>query len=195
MAASPEFTPEFIREYVIAAHFDLARVKELLAEHPALLNVAFQWGEDDFEDGLGAASHVGNRAIAEFYLAQGVPLTICTAAMLGRVHDVKKFLNDDPSLATAKGAHKITLLFHTAMSGKTEIANLLVERGGGEGATHAIHGAINFGHLDMTRWLLEHGAKDDVEVLNYEGKTPLQKASELGHTEIADLLRSYGATE
>ena len=175
MAANPEFTPEFIREYVIAAHFNLDRVKELLAEHPSLLNVAHQWGPDDFEDGLGAASHVGNRAIAEFYLSQGAPLTICTAAMLGRTDDVRVFLDADPSLATAKGAHKITVLFHAAMSGKTEIADLLVERGGGEGAAHAIHGAISYGHLDMTRWLLEHGAKNDLSVLNYEGNPPFRK--------------------
>ena len=56
MAASPEFTPEFIREYVIAAHFNLDRVKELLAEHPSLLNIDNQWGPDDFEDELGTAS-------------------------------------------------------------------------------------------------------------------------------------------
>jgi ankyrin repeat protein len=194
MAGEP-FSPDFIREYVIAAHFNLEKVKATLAEHPELLTAAFQWGPDDFEDGLGAASHVGNRAIAEYYLEQGVPLTICAAAMLGRTDDVRAFLDADPTLANATGAHKIPVMFHAAMSGKTEIADLLVERGGGEGISFSIHGAISHGHLDMTRWLLEHGAKDNLGILNYEQKTPLQKAAELGHTEIADLLRGYGATE
>jgi uncharacterized protein len=192
---STEFTPDFIREYVIAAHFNLDKVKSLLQQHPSLLTVAYQWGPDDFEDGLGAAAHVGNRPIVEFYLSQGVPLNICAAAMLGRTDDVRGFLDSDPSLANATGAHKIPVLFHAAMSGKTEIADLLLERGGGEGVNHALHGAISHGHLDMARWMLEHGAKDNLGVLNYEGKTPLQKATELGHTDIADLLRSYGATE
>jgi ankyrin repeat protein len=188
-----EFTPDFIRDYVIAAHFNLEKVKSLLQEHPSLLNVAYQWGEDDFEDGLGAASHVGNRPIAEFYLSQGAPLTICAAAMLGRTDDVLAFLDSDPALANATGAHKIPVMFHAAMSGKTEITDLLLERGGGEGINHALHGAISHGHLEMARWLLEHGAKEDLAVLNYEGKTPLQKATELGYADIADLLKQYGA--
>jgi ankyrin repeat protein len=195
MSISAELSPEFLREYVIAAHFNLEKVKSVLAEHPSLLTYAFEWGPDDFEDGLGAAAHVGNRPIAEFYLSQAVPLTICAAAMLGRSDDVRAFLDSDSSLAAATGAHRIPVMFHAAMSGKTEIAELLVERGGGEGIPFALHGAISHGHLDMARWLLDHGAKDYLDIKNYEGKTPLQKAAELDHANIVDLLRSYGATE
>jgi len=46
----------------------------------------------------------------------------------------------------------------------------------------------------MVNWLLEHGATD-IQVLNYEGKSPLKKAVELNHAAIADTLRSRGAVE
>ena len=52
-------------EIVIAAHSNLARVKELLAEDPTLLHTMYEpWKEDP----IGAASHVGNRPIAEYLL-------------------------------------------------------------------------------------------------------------------------------
>ena len=60
MAVDAQLTPELIREFVIAAHFNLEKVQTMLAERPSLLTVRHQWGENDFEDGLGAASHVGN---------------------------------------------------------------------------------------------------------------------------------------
>src|SRR6185369_10549957 len=103
---------DLVRPFVIASHGDLNTVKSMLAEHPDLLLVQFEWGPNDYEDGLGAASHVGNRAIAEFFLSKGVPLTISSAAMLGRYDDVKTFLDKDPSLANARGAHGIALMFH-----------------------------------------------------------------------------------
>lgn len=190
-----DIAPEQIREFVISSHFNLEKVKSLLAENPDLLRVAFEWGPGDFEDGLGAAAHVGNRPIAEFFLSQGVPLTICAAAMLGRKEEVEAFIKADPTQANAKGAHGIPIMFHAAMSGDTELTDMLVTNGGGEGIPFAIHGAIAYGHTDMTRWLLDHGAKDNLTIKNHESKTPLTKAIEKGNTEIADLLRSYGATE
>jgi ankyrin repeat protein len=166
----------------------------MLAENPDLLTVRHQWGENDYEDGLGAASHVGNRPIAEFFLAQGVPLTVCSAAMLGRRHDVADFIKADTIQANARGAHQIPILFHAAMSGDIEITSLLKANGCTEGYSFALHGAITHGHVDMTRWLLENGATN-LQMQNHEGKSPLKKALELNQPEIADLLRQRGAVE
>jgi uncharacterized protein len=195
MVANSQLAQNVVREFVIAAHYDFDKVKAMLAENPALLKAQYQWGPNDFEDGLGAASHVGNRAIAQFFLAQGIPLNICTAAMLGQVEDVSVFLRLDPSLANAHGAHGIPVMFFAAMSGNTIISAMLEGSGAKEGIPFALHGAIAFGHKDMVRWLLDHGAKADLQVLNYENKTPLTKAIELGYTEIAELLRQAGAVE
>jgi ankyrin repeat protein len=190
----PQFTPELIREFVIAAHFNLSKVQAMFAERPALLTVKHQWGENDYEDGVGAASHVGNRPIAEFLLEQGVPLTIFAAAMLGRTSDVAAFIQADPAQANARGAHQIPILFHAALSGDTTLTTLLVNAGCNEGFDGALHAAIMYGHIDMVNWLLEHGAHD-LQILNYEGKTPLQKALELDQPEIVSLLRTHGATD
>jgi ankyrin repeat protein len=187
-------SPDLIKDFVIAAHSDLARVQAMLAENPALLNIEHQWGENDFEDGLGAAAHMGNRTIAEYLLAQGAPLTICTAAMLGRLDDVKAFLDADASRANARGAHQITVMFHTAMSGSIEIAELLKAHGCTEGYSYSLHGAIEFGHKPMVEWLLNNGVQL-INALNFEGKTPLKKALELGHADMAELIRAHGGTE
>ena len=54
-------------------------------------------------------------------------------------------------------------------------------------------GATGIRYYEITKLLLEHGA--DVEVKDEDGKTPLQKAIEYKHDEIAELLRQYGAKE
>ncbi len=187
-----ELSKDLVREFVLSSHFNFDKVKTLLAEHPALLNAAWEWAPGDLEDGLGAAAHVGNRPIAEFLLAQGAPLTICAAAMLGQREAVADFLQRDPAAVNARGAHGISLLFHAAMSGDTTLTDFLLAQGGGEGASHALHGAIAHEQVGMVAWLLAHGA-NDVNTPNYEGKTPLQKAEEGGQAEIADLLRAHGA--
>src|SRR5262245_56477866 len=113
-------------EIVLVSHYNLARVKELLAEDPSLLNIMYEpWRETP----LGAASHVGNRAIAEYLLGQGAPLTVPTAAMLGQVDGIKAFLVADPANAHVTGAHGISLLFHGAMSGNIELVEMLKAHG------------------------------------------------------------------
>jgi len=190
MNMTQELTQEEIRQFVIPAHGDLPKVKEKLASNPALLNAMYlAWKET----GLLAASHVGNRPIAEYLLSQGAPMRICTAAMLGLRDRVAEFLKSDPGLANARGAHDIPVMFHAAMSGDTQLAELLLAHGGGEGLKDALPAAVAFGHLEMTRWLLKHGA--DVTVKDFRGKTPLQVAVEQGHADIAELLRRYGAAE
>lgn len=182
---------DLLKEFVIAAHGDLGKVKHLLAAHPELLNEAYDWGSAGLETAIGAAAHVGNRVIAEFLLQQGAPLEICTAAMLGRNADVQTFLESNEELANARGAHGIPVMFHAALGGRTDIAELLKSRGCKEGYNSALHAAVMFGHLDMINWLLENGA-DDVNPLNFRSETPLQVAMTKGYDEIAEILRLRG---
>jgi ankyrin repeat protein len=190
MTAAQQPAQDLVEQFVLAARGNPARLRELLAQEPALLNAP--WEKFD-ETALQAASHTGRRDIAEHLLAAGAPLDICAAAMLGRTDNVREYLRRDPSQARATGAHGIPLLFHAALSGETEIADLLVAHGGGEGVDAALHGAVRPGHLAMTRWLLERGANPNAP--NFEGKTPLRMAVEQGHDEIAALLRERGGTE
>ncbi len=180
-----------VAQFVGAAHGDLGTVKRMLAENPALLHVIW----DQFnETAIQAATQTGARDVAEYLLAQGAPMGICTAAMLGRADKVEEFLKQDRSLATAKGSHGLPVLFHAAMSGNTRVADLLLQYGGGEGKEIALHGAVNFGHADMVNWLLANGLSD-VNMPNYEGKTPLTVALERGYYDIADMIQSEGGVE
>jgi len=182
-----ELTQEQIKPFVMAAHGDLAAVQEILAAEPALLDACYEQFD---ERPIEAAGHTGSRDIAEFLLAKGAPLDIFVAAMLGRTDDVRAFLADDPSLASATGVHGISILYHVAMSGQVAIAELLKALGGGQHAGHALHGAVQFGHLEMVSWLLANGA--DPNAPNWQKKTPLDAALARGHTAIADLLRQHG---
>lgn len=186
-----KLTAETIKAYVIASHHDLDAVKAGLAENPELLNIEHKWGENDFETPLGAASHVGNVPIAEYLLDQGAPMVICTAAMLGRIDAVREFIAEDPAMVNARGAHSITLLFHTALSGNVQLAQMLKDKGNSEGHNHALHAAVMNGHTEMARWLLANGVTDTT-TKNFQGKTPLEVATELGNGEIITLLKAHG---
>jgi uncharacterized protein len=180
---------ERVKQFVMVSHGDFAAVQEMLAEQPDLLQAQFEWRPGDWENGLQAASHVGNRPIAEFFLAQGIPSNICTVAMLGRIDEVQVFLTEDPALANARGAHGIGVMYHAALSGNIALAGLLKSAGCTEGYNHALHGAIAYGHRDMVVWLLENGVTDST-MKDYMDKTPLERAQEAGLTEIVALLEA-----
>jgi ankyrin repeat protein len=187
-------TVEEIREFVIAGHGNLERVKQMLAQKPSLLNIAHEWRPGDTETALQGAAHVGSREVAEYLLEQGAPLDICTAAMLGRRQDIERFLQEDETSIQANGAHGISLLTHAALSGDVLLAQMLYERGATGGDSLALSLAVTKGHVDMTRWLLEN-CHPDVTWKNFQEKTPLEIAQEKGNSEIAELLRRHGASK
>lgn len=106
-----------VREVVIASHGNVARVKELVGRQPTLSRAAIDWGYGDWEDALGAASHVGNREIAEFLIANGARPSIFSAAMLGQLDAVKAFIAASPGVEAIHGPHSITLLKHATAGG------------------------------------------------------------------------------
>jgi len=77
--------PELVREMVTVAHFDLRRVKELVDARPSLACAGWDWGFGDWETPLGAASHMGNRPIAEYLLSRGAQPSVFSATMLGQI--------------------------------------------------------------------------------------------------------------
>ena len=116
-ASFPAHPPEMIREMVGVSHGNLVRVKELLAIRPTLARAAWDWGFGDWEDALGAASHVGNRDIAETLLANGARPTIFSAAMLGQLDVVTAFVTASPGIESTPGPHSITLFRHATAGG------------------------------------------------------------------------------
>jgi hypothetical protein len=114
----PAHAPELVREMVTVAHFDLARVQELVGARPALARAAWDWGFGDWETPLGAASHMGNRRIAEYLLQEGAPPSLFSAAMLGQVEVVKALVAGQPGAQRLRGPHSISLLAHARMGGE-----------------------------------------------------------------------------
>lgn len=186
-------TQEMKDEFVGVAHGDLRRVKEMLEQHPLLVNVTASWGETPIE----AAAQMANRGIAELLLGAGAPLDICTAAALGMVDHVEAILREDPSQIKATGAHGIPLMHFPVVGGYRELAEMLVTRGAdvnaGNESNTALHGAAHCNATDMVDWLISQ--KADVNAHDYEGKTPLAVATASGNEEVAVLLRQHGGTE
>ena len=109
--------PDMVQEFIGKAHGDLARIKELLARMPAIVNAAWDWGGGDWETALGAASHMGRRDIAEYLLAHGARIDLFAAAMLGKLEIVEAIIADSPDVRYTKGPHGITLHAHTTAGG------------------------------------------------------------------------------
>jgi len=107
-----------VHEFVGNAHGNLERVKELLAQEPALVNATWDWGGGDFETALGAASHMGRKDIANFLLEHGARLDIFAAAMLGKLDVVKATLEAYPDAIKTPGPHGIPLIAHAEAGGE-----------------------------------------------------------------------------
>ncbi len=129
MSTAPERSPaldaELVQSFVANAHGDLDTVRQLLAQEPALVNAAWDWGAGDWETGLGAAAHMGRRDIALFLLERGARLDLFAAAMLGYADVVRAALAAHPEMREAKGPHGIPLLVHAQQGG--EEARAVVE--------------------------------------------------------------------
>jgi len=114
----PTQAPELVREMVTVAHFDLNRVKELVEARPSLACAAWDWGFGDWESALGAASHMGNRPIAEYLISKGARPSLFSATMLGQLEVVKGFVAAQPSVQSIRGPHSISLLAHAKAGGE-----------------------------------------------------------------------------
>lgn len=111
-----------VREMVGASHGNIARVRELLEQSPALAKATYDWGFGDWETALGAASHVGNREIASLLIANGARPDMFTFAMLGQLDVVKAYVAANPGIQRTPGPHGLTLLHHARRGGKESLA-------------------------------------------------------------------------
>ena len=124
----PEHDPQIdrarVKRFVIAGHFNLEAVKEMLATDPTLINGAIDWGNGDFETALGGASHMGRRDIAEFLLEHNARMDVFAATMLGKLDIVKAAVAAFPNIIHVPGPHKIPLIAHAQKGGPGAVAVL-----------------------------------------------------------------------
>lgn len=118
----PSLHPSLIKDIVGLSHSNLAKVKEMIQQHPALAKASWDWGYGDHETALGAAAHIGQRAIAELLLENGAPPTLFSATMLGQLDVVKAFMAATPGLQRIRGPHSLSLMVHARAGGPAAAA-------------------------------------------------------------------------
>jgi hypothetical protein len=134
----PEHDPQIdrarVKRFVIAGHFNLAAVQQMLGEDATLINGAIDWGDGDFETALGGASHMGRRDIAEFLLEHNARMDVFAATMLGKLEIVKAAVAAFPNVMHVPGPHKIPLIAHAEKGGSQakEVLEFLRSLGAGQ---------------------------------------------------------------
>ena len=175
-----------VDELVGNAHGNLARVKEILEEHPELINVAAVWKETPVE----AATQMGNRAIIDYLVAAGAPVDFFTALVLAQTDRVRADLQAKPELAQARGVHDLPVLYFAAIGGSVAAADMLLTAGAEVNAkaeaAAPIHGAVMGGSREMVRFLIESGA--DPSLPDYKGRDARTLAMEMGRSDLASLI-------
>lgn len=111
------YKTDIVKEFVVAGHGKLDRVKEMLAEYPNLLYCRYDWGNGDFEEAIEGAGHLGNKEIARYLIEKGARPNIYVLTMLGETAIVRSIIDKYPSLLNGKGPHGFTLLHHATKGG------------------------------------------------------------------------------
>ncbi len=184
---------DLVKQFVVKSHSDLETVKALYAKERNLINASWDWGSGDWETGLGAAAHMGNRDIAHFLLDSGARIDLFAATMLGRLAVVKPLVAAFPKSHAVPGPHGIPLLSHAIAGDQAEVFEFLLAAGADvnapsfRGATPLMAAAAG-GRLEMTKRLLDSGADPSLE--NEKGETARDLALKRNHAEVAALLQA-----
>ena len=122
------------------------------------------------------------------YVCSKEDLLEVTRALLSR--------NDALSYINVKDDIGFTPLHWASINGRTEVVNLLIEKGADihvkdNGGFTPLHDASRHGNTEAVNLLIEKGA--DIHGKGYDGTTPLHYASGEGYTEVVNLLIEKGA--
>ncbi len=120
-----------VKEFVLAGHFNLDKVKSMLEDYPNLIYSRYDWGNGDFEEALEGAGHKGNKEVANYLIEKGARVNLFVLTMLGKTNLVKPTLEAYPNLIFSKGAHGLTLLHHAEIGGdeSKELYDYLLGKG------------------------------------------------------------------
>jgi len=194
----PAYAWPVINEFVGASHGNLARMKEMLDLYPKLAHANASWDELAVE----AGAHVGFKEGVHLMIDLGAPVSLPTAAMLGKTAHVRRLLAEDPGRIWECGAHNMPPIWFPAIGGgeaeHLEIARLLLDAGADPNAHKrgqtALHWAARGGQIEMAELLLARGARLDARAKTPQGDaTPLDQAVKAEKRDMAELLRRHGA--
>jgi len=194
-ARKPQLEPTLVKDFVIAGHGNLPKVKELLTTEPMLINAMWDWGAGDWETAIGGASHIGSRDCALGLIDAGSRFDAYCAAMLNEAEVVASMLRVHPAIANARGPHGYTLLYHSGYTGNVSLAETIAAQiKPANRAAHfnqTLHSSVGRNQIDLVAYLLEHGV-DDPNTKNFQGKTVLDVAVAKKFDDVAKLLRAHG---
>lgn len=191
----------------VVAEVDDPETVELVLDCGADLDVVAPWGQT----ALQWAASMGSRRAADALIASGAPLDLWTAAALGKLDEVRAFLNGVPvadlgrsltpgtdlaglpeDTAFRRGDHLSDALYIACRNGALDVARFLralgadVDAKGYFGAT-ALHWAATNGRDEVVAWLVAEGADIGRRDPKFAA-TPAGWAREGGHQELADRL-------
>jgi ankyrin repeat protein len=129
----------------------------------------------------------------------GTPLH--AAAENGLIEIVELLIANGAQVSAKSKSDASTPLHHAAENGFIEIAEMLIANGaqmnthGGFNSGTPLLYAAEKGHLLMVKLLIRSGANVNSASISLLPSTPLDHARSNGHTEVMQLLKSYGAIQ
>lgn len=174
-----------VRNFVGKSHRDFDAVVRMLKDEPLLVNSAWDWGNGDWETGLGAASHMGRRDIAELLIDSGARIDLFAAAMLGQLSIIRAIGQVYPDFHATPGPHGIPLITHT-IYGKAPAratfeyvlaASADVNEASNQGGT-PLMAAAGTNQVELVRILLDKGANPNAK--DQRSQTALDVARQRG---------------
>ena len=132
--------------------------------------------------------------MARYLLEKGARFDAFCAAMLGEKAVIGSLVAADKTVVNTRGPHGYCLLYHAAISGDTEIAEILNPhvKMRARDFNQSLSAAVRDGHLAMTKWLLKEGVTDP-NLEDALGRRPLATALDGNFQEVAHVLREHGA--
>lgn len=174
---------------VSEGHFELV---QLFLARKANVNARLKDGRRP----LHIALREGNDKIMGVLLEAGATQDLLTAAALGNIDLIKKFIADGASIELLMGWSRTTPIMWAARAGQAAAVKYLVLNGAQVGAldqwkSTVLHYAAAGGSVDAVRVVLDHGGR--INAKNQIGTTPLLGAAKAGHGPVIALLAKRGA--